>query len=521
MPAYIPDEELFHILQYYGNIPVFQFKHDIHKDAFARGKLNGTRRIDLDMDEGKSMPSFFWLDGLMDVDNPVRVTVKHINQKPQCYNCLYIGDKCPGRGNGKSCKKNGGRKRHHEDYAKQLFSEIGYKTLRQLFSEQNAPSPINPTPELIDVLTPEKVNTYMEISSQMDKMTDVVLELTENNVSITRDNLADHLLEQLHNAALIDGKDEESLEWKEASLRKHLTSLAPGIWDNIKKLNRFFSFSNRSHTDKRNISHEEIPSNKNLRLDSTAFSDTNDMSVNGLDISIVQSQSSDPLLPTPPSQKSSPPLDASVQPPPEDAPRDPARNSTHCSPLGTVSNYIDPVETSGSPPILPILPEKPSPSQPGGTSPEKQKNKQSVESQNQDPLSSDPVPELVDHDLSCDSQCQGEPVTVNIGGKTFNTRLACKKDTALANDTEVGPDKEPPPENDMNKSPDNSEATVSPSKEMAKLAEDTNPDFPIFVRQSSQKERKNALRKSKDQSKTNGKGQGNSVSPKTRGKKKS
>ena len=145
-----------------------------------------------------------------------------------------------------------------------------------------------------------------------------------------------------------------------------------------------------------------------------------------------------------------------------------------------------------------------------------------MESQNQDPLTSVPVPELSDHDLSNDSRSQGEPVIVNLGGTTFNTRLACKKDIALANDMEDDPDKEPPPENDMNASPDNSEATASPSKELAKLAEDMDSDIPIIVRQSSQNKRRDALRKSKDQSKTNGKGlHGDSVSPKTRGKKKS
>ena len=193
-----------------------------------------------------------------------------------------------------------------------------------------------------------------------------------------------------------------------------------------------------------------------------------------------------------------------------------------------VSNYIDPVESSGSPPILPEHPEKTSPEQPGKTSPEQQKKKKSVESQNQDPLASAPVSEPSDHDQSNDSQSQGKPVNVDIGGITYNTRLASKKDIALANDMEGDPDEEPPPdstkdrEKDMNSSPDNSEATASPSKEMAKLAEDMDSDIPIIVRQSSQTKRRDALRKSKDQSKTNGKGlHGDSVSPKTRGKKKS
>ena len=148
--------------------------------------------------------------------------------------------------------------------------------------------------------------------------------------------------------------------------------------------------------------------------------------------------------------------------------------------------------------------------------------KKSVEPQNQDPLTSVPVPELLDHDLSCDSQCQGEPVTVNLGGTTFNTRLACKKDIALANDMEGDPDKEPPPENDMNSSPDNSEATASPSKDLSKLAEDMDSDMQIIIRQSSQNKRKDAYRKAREQAKNNeSKGQlGNSVTPK-RGKKKS
>ena len=129
-----------------------------------------------------------------------------------------------------------------------------------------------------------------------------LLEVTENDGSITRDNLAEHVIEQLRQSAIIEGKDnEEGIEWKEASLRRHLGFLAPGIWDNIKKVNKFFSFgNNRSNTDKRDISHDEIPPSKNLRMDSTAFSNTNDMSVEDPDISIVNSQTPDPLLPSPP-----------------------------------------------------------------------------------------------------------------------------------------------------------------------------------------------------------------------------
>ena len=93
-PPYVPDEELIHLLQFYGMLRHDNIVHDVHKDKLANGLMNGTRRIDLELDDRVSIPSFFWLDGVQAGDKSARVTVKPTSVITVCrwdQNVLVVG----------------------------------------------------------------------------------------------------------------------------------------------------------------------------------------------------------------------------------------------------------------------------------------------------------------------------------------------------------------------------------------------------------------------------------------------
>ena len=76
IPPYIPDEELIHLVQCFGKLRYDKINHDVHEDNLVKGILNRNRRLNLELNDGISLPTFFWLDGIQSIDIPARITVK-------------------------------------------------------------------------------------------------------------------------------------------------------------------------------------------------------------------------------------------------------------------------------------------------------------------------------------------------------------------------------------------------------------------------------------------------------------
>ena len=104
VPPLIGDDEIIHLLQHFGSINHTNVSHEKHKDPLAKGIHNGNRTVEVELYTDVEMPTYFWLDGTQQYPNPIRITVKHINQSPQFCNCLNIGSECLAAGNGKGCK---------------------------------------------------------------------------------------------------------------------------------------------------------------------------------------------------------------------------------------------------------------------------------------------------------------------------------------------------------------------------------------------------------------------------------
>ena len=91
VPFEIPDEELRHLCETYGTL----IDGKIHTVTI---KLNGqtkvtlpgsTKKIDVQLHQGKKMKNYYWLSGPGQNDSGKRVTVLHDYQGPrQCGHCL-------------------------------------------------------------------------------------------------------------------------------------------------------------------------------------------------------------------------------------------------------------------------------------------------------------------------------------------------------------------------------------------------------------------------------------------------
>ena len=148
VPFEIPDEELRHLCETYGTL----IDGKIHTVTI---KLNGqtkvtlpgsTKKIDVQLHQGKKMKNYYWLSGPGQNDSGKRVTVLHDNQGPrQCGHCLKTGAPqgitdqdstsfCLGGGNAKACKSINPERTRLSSYINQLRNE-GYYTLKDIHIE--------------------------------------------------------------------------------------------------------------------------------------------------------------------------------------------------------------------------------------------------------------------------------------------------------------------------------------------------------------------------------------------------
>ena len=80
VPIYIPDEELFHLASFFGKVKDDFVTYEKHRGDSLKGLENGTRSIDIELDEGKTFMNYIWLAGPLSVDKVARVTITHEGQ---------------------------------------------------------------------------------------------------------------------------------------------------------------------------------------------------------------------------------------------------------------------------------------------------------------------------------------------------------------------------------------------------------------------------------------------------------
>ena len=61
VPPYVPDEELIYMVQLFEKLRHDKKVHDKLKVNLAKGILNDMHIIDLELDDGVSLLTFFWL----------------------------------------------------------------------------------------------------------------------------------------------------------------------------------------------------------------------------------------------------------------------------------------------------------------------------------------------------------------------------------------------------------------------------------------------------------------------------
>ena len=142
VPIYIPDEELFHLASFFGKVKDDFVTYEKHRGDSLKGLENGTRSIDIELDEGKTFMNYIWLAGPLSVDKVARVTITHEGQKQQCSNCLRTAaEGCPAGAVGKLCHSLKTDTLSVDNYMKSLNEKIQYRTLKDqyLSSSNNCP----------------------------------------------------------------------------------------------------------------------------------------------------------------------------------------------------------------------------------------------------------------------------------------------------------------------------------------------------------------------------------------------
>ena len=139
VPFSIPDEELLHLCSTYGEI--VDNKVIYEKPTYAtRGVCGATRFVNVRMKRGMQMENFYFLQGPLEGDRLVRVTVLHPGQMQQCSNCLRRAPNCPGGGNGKLCEEANTPRGSIQAYMEHLRSEFDYVSLATQYKEFEFPS---------------------------------------------------------------------------------------------------------------------------------------------------------------------------------------------------------------------------------------------------------------------------------------------------------------------------------------------------------------------------------------------
>ena len=137
VPLNIPDEEIIHLCQCYGEPMNNQVYYDKPNNSTRGVAIAGaTRSVEMKMLPGKQFENFYWMEGPLEGDQGCRITVLHPGQSQQCSHCLRREDRCPGAGVGKACKDKGTKRGAIADYMRHLMLQHNYKSLKLQHSHE-------------------------------------------------------------------------------------------------------------------------------------------------------------------------------------------------------------------------------------------------------------------------------------------------------------------------------------------------------------------------------------------------
>ena len=139
VPLTVPDEEILHLCRSYGT-PRDNIVHsEILTNERNRGMRGSTRFVDMELNKGRCMMNYYWMEGPLQGDQGRRILVLHNGQTAQCSHCLRLaGSGCSAGGNGKACRLlNKPRGKMHE-YMQSLRVGVGYVSLKTIYKEYMA-----------------------------------------------------------------------------------------------------------------------------------------------------------------------------------------------------------------------------------------------------------------------------------------------------------------------------------------------------------------------------------------------
>ena len=139
VPFNIPDEEIIHLCQIYGD-PLKNQVHYEKPNTNTRGIAGSTRYVEMKMSQGKQFENYYWMEGPLSGDQGCRITVLHSGQMQQCSYCLRREDLCPGGGNGRACESLKTKRGRISDYMKYLRERHGYTSLKMEYTQGQFPA---------------------------------------------------------------------------------------------------------------------------------------------------------------------------------------------------------------------------------------------------------------------------------------------------------------------------------------------------------------------------------------------
>ena len=139
VPFNIPDEEIIHLCQVYGDPLNNEVNYD-KPSSNTRGIPGSTRFVEMKMSQGKQFENYYWMEGPLSGDQGCRITVLHNGQMQQCSHCLRREDICPGGGNGRACESLKTKRGRIGDYMKYLREGHGYTSMKMEYTQTQFPA---------------------------------------------------------------------------------------------------------------------------------------------------------------------------------------------------------------------------------------------------------------------------------------------------------------------------------------------------------------------------------------------
>ena len=139
VPLNVPDEEVLTLCACYGRVVDRIVQYERLNNIRGRGLTGSTRFVDVELEEGKTLENYYWMEGPLPGDVGKRVVVLHNEQSTQCSHCLRrAGLGCPAMGIGKACEAGGTPRGRMNIYMQSLRTKIGYVSMKIKHIEQQS-----------------------------------------------------------------------------------------------------------------------------------------------------------------------------------------------------------------------------------------------------------------------------------------------------------------------------------------------------------------------------------------------